>query len=575
MVVVTGAGSGRERLLLYGCAALVVAAVLAPLARAGYVLRYDMVFVPQQPLRWDLLAPGDAPPRAVPLDALVGLAGLAAPGWLLQRIALAAVLAGAALGAARLVPAGRTGTRLVAALAYAWTPFLAERLLLGQWGLLLGYAALPWLVRAALDVRRHRPAAGARLILAAACASVTPTGGIIALATAVAMLAGSARDRIRTPALLAAVAALNAPWLLAAAGTSAAARSDPAGVAAFAARSENWGGTLAALAGTGGIWNAQAVPATRAAPLVPVLTLGLLAAAAFGCGRLRRRWPAGAATRLAVLAGGGVLVAAAGTLPGGAGALRVAVVHLPGAGLLRDGQKFLIPYALGLALCVALGAERLADRLSARVSAGSGRLVLLGFALLPVAAMPDLAWGAGGRLQPVAYPADWDAVARAVAAAPGPVVALPMSAYRAFAWNDRAVVLDPAPRYLASPVLTDDRLRVGPAVIAGESRAAARVRARIAAGRPAADGRVRWVLVERAAGPAVPPTALAGLEEVHRGPALALYRNPRYRADDPAGPARRWPQAGHLLAALVVAGAAGWRLRNGPATGPSEKEDAP
>ena len=44
---------------------------------------------------------------------------------------------------ARLVPTGRTLPKVVGAFAYAWTPYLAERLLLGQWGLLLAYAALP------------------------------------------------------------------------------------------------------------------------------------------------------------------------------------------------------------------------------------------------------------------------------------------------------------------------------------------------------------------------------------------------------------------------------------------------
>jgi len=133
--------------------------VLAPLARAGYVLRYDMVFVPRQPLRWDLLAPGGTLPRAVPQDALVSLSALVAPGWLVQRLVLAGLLAAAAIGAGRLVPARRGLTRVVAAIGYAWTPFLAERLLIGQWGLLVCYAAMPWLIRAARDVRLGRPGA--------------------------------------------------------------------------------------------------------------------------------------------------------------------------------------------------------------------------------------------------------------------------------------------------------------------------------------------------------------------------------------------------------------------------------
>jgi hypothetical protein len=565
--------------MLYGCAAAVVVAVLAPLARAGYVLRYDMVFVPRQPLRWDLLAPAGTLPRAVPQDALVSLSALVAPGWLAQRVVLAAVLAAAAIGAGRLVPARRGLTRAVAAIGYVWTPFLAERLLIGQWGLLICYAAMPWLIRAARDVRLGRPGAGARVVLAAACAAVTPTGGLIALVTTVVLArpAGSSphgpagphpsarthpagrtagsRGRGRGLVLPLAVVALNAPWVVVAAASGALTGSDPSAVAAFAARSENWGGVLAALAGTGGIWNAAAVPGSRAGPLVPLVTAGLLVVAGFGFGALRRRWAEGTATRLAWLAGASLLLSALGALPGTSGALRAVVDLAPGAGLLRDGQKFLVPYAICLVLCFALGAERIADR----VPGAGGRVVLAGLALLPVLALPDLAWGVGGKLRPAEYPAEWASVAAAVRADPGPVVSLPMSAYRAYPWNPGTVVYDPAGRYLAAPVVADDRLRVGDTVLRGESGAAAAIRARLEAGRAVADERVRWVLVQRDNGGSVPATALGALTVIHSGPSLALYRNPGYDGrDGPRSSAPAWGLVGYLLAGSVVA-IAGWR----------------
>ena len=605
----------RQSLALYGCVAAIVVVVLAPLVRAGYVLRYDMVFVPRQPLRWDLLAPAGTLPRAVPQDALVSLSALVAPGWLVQRVVLAGILAAAAIGAGRLVPARRGLTRVVAAIGYAWTPFLAERLLIGQWGLLLCYAAMPWLIRAARDVRLGRPGAGARVVLAAACAAVTPTGGVIALVTTVVLarpagssphgpagphprrwgitptrpasphrrwlglaLARPARPTPREPArapssrrrivlarpgglrlrglvLPLAVVALNAPWLVVAAGSRALTVSDPGAVAAFAARSENWGGALAALAGTGGIWSAAAVPGSRTGPLVPLVTAGLLVVAGFGFGALRRRWAEGTATRLAWLAGGSLLLSALGALPGTSGALRAVVDLVPGAGLLRDGSKFLIPYAICLVLCLALGAERIADR----VPGVGGRVVLAGFALLPVVALPDLAWGAGGKLRPAEYSAEWATVAAAVRADPGPVVSLPMSAYRAYPWNSGTVVYDPAGRYLAAPVVADDRLRVGETVIRGESVAAAAVRARLAEGRAVADESVRWVLVQRDSGGSVPSAALARLAVVHSGPELLLYRNPGYAARDGLRMSEPgWALVGYLLVGSVVV-VAGWR----------------
>ncbi|MGW4156227.1 hypothetical protein ACWEDF_24050 [Micromonospora chersina] len=542
----------RERLVPHGVAAAVTAVVLAPLALPGYVLRYDMVFVPRQALSWDVIAPASALPRAVPQDAVVALLTQLVPGWLLQRLVLVAILWLAALGAARLVPTDRNAVRVVAALGYAWTPYLAERLLIGQWGLLLAYAMLPWLVAAALDVRAGRPGALPRLLLAAAVAAITPTGGVLALAAVAVLLPGrypGAGRRAGTA--LAATVLLNAPWLVAGMGSATGGRSDPAGVAAFAARAENWAGPLVALAGTGGIWNGLTVPVSRQSGVVPLATALLLLVAGYGVPLLRRRWPAGAAGRLGLLAVGSWLLAALGVLPGGAALLGRLVDTVPGAGLIRDGQKLLVPYALALAVAVALGAERLAERLASRFDATIGRVVLVGAALLPVAVLPDLAFGAIGRLRPVDYPADWVAVARQVADRPGEVLSLPFQEYQRYAWNRGQVVIDPAPRYLSTPVLIDDTLRVGDLAVGGEDPRAARVRALLAAGRPLAGTGVRWVLVQRASGPPVPASSLVGLRLAHGGPELTLYENPDWTA--PARTNGPGPVGlAHLLAGTVV-----------------------
>ena len=77
--------------------------------------------------------------------------------------------------------------------------------------------------------------------------------------------------------------------------------------------------------------------------------------------------------------------------------------NVPGAGLLRDSQKFVLPYALLLTLCVALGVERLAHRLGGE----PGRVLLGGMLVVIVGVMPDLAFGGAGAMKPVSYPADW------------------------------------------------------------------------------------------------------------------------------------------------------------------------
>jgi hypothetical protein len=498
-------------------AAALVAVVLGPLARPGYVLSYDMVFVPRQHLSWHLIAPVDVLPRAVPLDAVVALVNLAVPGWLLQRVALAGLVYAAAVGAARLLPVERTLPRIVAAVAYAWTPFLAERLLLGQWALLCCYAALPFLVRAAIDLRGGRPGATPRLVLAAAAASLTPTGGLIATVTAAVLLL-SRRPGRRIGWSLGAVAALNAPWLVASLVSTAGGTSDPAGVAAFAARAENATGVVGALLGTGGVWNRLTTPESRAWAVTPVITALLLVLAVIGWPRLRSGLTPAIANRLAALAGGGFLLALAGATPPGAAVLRFLVVHVPGAGLLRDGQKFLIPYALLLVLCVASAVDRLVERFGAEV----GGVVGVAAMVLPVLAMPELAWGGAGALRPVRYPEDFASVERIVAADPGEVLALPFAEYRRYGWNDGRVVIDPLPRYLNAPVISDDTLVVGGVPIAGEDRRAAQIRAHLDAGGAASELGVTWVVVQ---GP-VEPSTLVGLESVHSGSDLTLYRNP-------------------------------------------------
>ncbi|GIE31709.1 hypothetical protein Ait01nite_047540 [Actinoplanes italicus] len=538
----------RRGPVLHAIAGTVTAIVLAPLVLPGYVLRYDMVFVPRQPLSWEMVAPADELPRAVPLDAVVSAANLVMPGWLLQRIALVAIVYLAALGAARLLPTVRLLPKVVAAFAYAWTPYLAERLLLGQWALLLAYACLPWLVAAARDVRAGRRGALPRLVVAAAPAALTPTGGLIALVTVAVLL--PLRRRV-TGLALAAVAALNAPWLVAALTSPAGGASDPEGVAQFAARAENWAGSWVALAGTGGIWNAQTVPASRASVLVPLVTLLLLAVAVPGLRELRRRWPGGA-DRLFVLAAGGFLLALAGVLPTAA-LLEWAVVHVPGGGLLRDGQKFLIPYALVLALGFALGSELLAARLERRWDPASGRALLAAAALLPVILLPDLAFGAMGQLKPVRYPADWDVVAARVAERPGEVLSLPFEGYQRYAWTGGVVVRDPAPRYLHSPVLINDALRVGAVTVGGENPRASAVGALLAAGRPVSAAGTPWVLVRKGA-QEPPKSVLSGLRLIHDGTYLQLWENPTAPAVlREADTGRRAAAlAAHLLAAAVV-----------------------
>jgi hypothetical protein len=221
-----------------------------------------------------------------------------------------------------------------------------------------------------------------------------------------------------------------------------------------------------------------------------------------------------------------------------------------------------MPYALVVALGFALGAERLADRLARRFEPAAGRVLLAAAVLFPVVLLPDLAFGGAGALRPVRYPADWNAVAARVGAAPGEVLSLPFEGYQRYAWARGAVLRDPAPRYLDAPVLMNDALRVGTVTVDGESPRVARAREHLAAGRPAAELGVRWVLLRRESTGDPPAGVLAGLRLVHDGPHLRLWENPSAAAAGAPDPAGRVPAlVAHLLAATIMIFAAVALLR--------------
>ena len=80
---------------------------------------------------------------------------------LLQKLILVGVLVAGGIGAARLTERRSMVAGLVALTLYQWNPFVAERLLIGHWPVLVGYAALPWVVLSAQRWRDsgHLPAA--------------------------------------------------------------------------------------------------------------------------------------------------------------------------------------------------------------------------------------------------------------------------------------------------------------------------------------------------------------------------------------------------------------------------------
>jgi hypothetical protein len=396
------------------------------------------------------------------------------------------------------------------------------------------------------------------LIFWFALAGLTPTGLLLAGSVALVCVAapGAGRPRWLCAAVTlgaALVAAL--PWLTASVmGLSLTSHTaaNALGVNAFASRAEPGLGTLLSLASLGGIWNGEAVPASRTTLFAVSSALVLLGVVVAGLPTVVRR---PALVPLLVLGAVSVLAPAALATGPGLHMLRAVVDAAPGFGVLRDGQKWVALAMPGYAL------------------AGAGAVVTLRRWLRPAAtalvcclalilALPDLAWGVWGKVEPVHYPPGWAAVAAAINADPRTVAVLPAGTMRRFVWSGPAPVLDPLPRWVRANVLATGDLAISGVTVPGEGNHARAIQKLLLAGPDAsalAPAGIGWLVVESdsAGDMGAAARTLDALTPVYRDDELALYRIGDYTAGAAAG-RRRATMVAHLAwLALLIVGAGG------------------
>ncbi|MDJ0395563.1 hypothetical protein QMK17_19775 [Rhodococcus sp. G-MC3] len=537
------------------------ASVLGPLLGPGYLLLRDAVSTPRSYFTDSAWGTTDAAARAVPQDAVMAALSTVVDGGIVVKSILLLALGLAGWGAAKmsqaLLPTAGTPALLVASTVAIWNPYVAERLVQGHWSLLVGYAALPWTVLAALSLRRT--GRWGWLAVCLTVAGLTPTGAILAAVTAF-VCAG----RKKAPLTLGLFLVASLPWLVATAmsggGTSG---TDPAGVTAFAARAEPGLGTLGSLAGLGGIWNSDAVPTSRTSVFAVMGTVLLLAVVALGIVPLWRRRRNPVIVALAATAVFAVLAPALGATGPGLHLGEWAATDVPGAGLLRDAQKWValaMPfYALAAVAGVAWAGTRLRNRWVPAAVAIAAVLI----------ALPDLVWGVGNQLKPVEYPSSWESVAAELDGKEGDVAVMPAGMFRIFPYSGKAPVLDPAPRMLPLDVLQTGELLVAGGSVHGEGTRAEDVETVLLDGESAerlSDLGVGWVLVEKNTPGEMGMSAqtLDPLTVTYEDDELALYEIP---GATPSTQDKRVVVAAHAAWLVLLMSGLGWAMRsrrNGP-----------
>lgn len=510
--------------------------ILGPALGPGVVIAYDMPWSPDP--RWTPFVLGrDTPaPRAVPSDAVMVLLGKVLGGGLAQSLVLVAILVGLALGAVVLLveiaPHVGLPARCVCAVAAVWNPFVSERLVIGQWVVVLGLAVLPWALRAALRSVRGK-GRGYAVALALCVAGGGGVNAILIVACGVFPLLLAAAIRHTGPAIRAlalsggATLGVSAVWMLPSLVNGAPVSS--ASAEAFEPRPDTPLGVWGSLLSGGGFWNGAAHPAARDVLLVAVIA-AVLSLVAVGClvVELRR----GQLWLLAVPIVIGVCVVGLSAASVTRDPWSWVVTNLVGGGTLRDSQKLLAIWVLALALGVGLAVDRLTRAVS-RQLLGPAVAVVTGLIVL---LSPQMIWGIGGRLDAVEVPAGYRTTATHLSElAPGEVGILPWSQYRRYDWNDHRVSLTLGPRIIDQTVLFDDSLPLAVGRVSGESVRSARVSRDVAAGTPPVEALrragVRYIAAELGSGLEVDTAAV-------RAAGVVVADDPHLLVVDVGGPAR-------------------------------------
>ena len=474
--------------------------VLGPALRPGLVQAYDLGWSPDPRFTPAVLGEGVPSPRVVPSDAVAVAMGHLLGAALAQKVILVGILVLGSVGAVALLRLLSPNTSRLAAAATAlaaqWNPFVAERLVIGQWTVLLGYALIPCGVHAALRARSgvgSRWACGYWLI----AAGLGGANSIVMTASAVGIVLLWPRPRW-WPAVVAGACTVtvSAGWWLPAIVRGG--RADPVGTRAFGAAPDTPLGLVGSLLSGGGMWNSAAHPEERMT--WPVAVAGLvLAVGALGVLVLGRR-----RSSLIPLVGAGLMgliVAAASGSAWCAPAWGRLLATAPGGGLLRDGHKFVALWAILVAVGVGLLVE-----LTMRIPAGFAFSAAATLVALPLVLLPSMAWGFGGRLAAHVVPQDLRAGASAISGAPAGVVGvLPWGQYRQYEWNDERVSLGLLPRMIDQRVRYDDSLPLASGLrVAGEDLRSAAVTRAIDSGVDPVDALVasgvRYIAVERGTG---------------------------------------------------------------------------
>lgn len=449
-------------------------AFATPSSGYAFMVR-DMMIPARMPLNDLNEGLSSSAPRAIPQDTLLSvfLPPLSTV-WIVAAMVLFCAMAGMVYTAwwVRRTVGASLPVQMVASLLLVWNPFTIERMLQGQWSIVVAMWLLPAIAYTSTFKQRGP------MLFFLGIAAFTPTGwmlgGVIALACARSWLVAGAQ------------LFLAAPWLLVTVFNGSDVSADSSSAAAFAARAESGVGTLGALMGLGGIWNSEAVPDSRTgwSAAIGVLLCALMVMGAWGAREIIRRH-----SGVLVVAALAIVVPFLLSTSAGVSVMGLLMDSMPGAGLLRDSQKFVALAVPGMTLLLARAVQVIAGWLNSGrwlVSSATGILIVLTVPALPAEMSPLKAQ----RLAP-----EWTQIVNAVSQPThSSTLLLPPGNYRV---QDGRPVVDPALKLLPGNPIDPGFLIVDDKLVDGDPTAIALLQDTMNGQDHLAENSVGWVLVDR------------------------------------------------------------------------------
>jgi len=486
-MTVAAASNIRKRVRPGGWAALYFAilsiAIWAlSLFQNGYVLLGDMVFTPAMHSPVSMLGPVRGTMDVALIYNLAWLVSRVIGAVLLQKavLFLIAFLPGYLMY--RNVPATRQWSRLFAGTLYAINPFVYTRMVMGQWGFLLGYALLPVVFASTLKTAR-KPTAGRVAVTAlwlAGAAVFSLHAGALALMVAAAVIVFEIASRPRAARTAAAglvvlvlFLVLSGFWLLPAVdGGGPGSTMTRADLKLFETRTTSRAGTALSVAGLYGFWKTQidGLMPRKYIPLWPAFGILMTVFCLYGLFRYHSEPGRGSALlALAALAVIAFFLSLGARAPVTGGLFTFLFDHLSAFRLFREPQKFVALIVLAYAVLGASGLDRVLARrrrekrppVAARRARAVIPVVLLALVCLYSFRMFGGLWG---QANAVSYPKSWSSAQEYLAKDSGDWYALYLPSFWYMRYDftkSDYTITDPMPFYFKNRSLPLTSIEVG------------------------------------------------------------------------------------------------------------------